>query len=287
MAAMDNALNPNGGRFAPLPDQYAANIIDSGQLGFGPMLRNLDGNTPPVFTSMEVIVTHVPEIFRMVPNGAAFFKAWLELNLVSMDGVDPTYSMDVEGVQVGRDGQQMMVPMKQTRAQLTPSTLTNEKVGNVIWNAGRFWFDNMRHIDTQHATLAALVASGATFPPHVMSMYAADIMLIQHDTTRRPENIIDAMWLTNFFPTDIGSPGYQVNVAEVHRPDRTFTYTCVMQQNANTKAMARRLASITQLHTVDFDYATPLGDGLDPGLENMGQAYQASTWLSNFTNLAA
>ncbi len=285
MAQMSNSLIANGGAFAASPSSYIANLRDSGQLGFGPLLANLDANTPPVFLPLQLVVTHVPTIFNYIENGAAIFKALFETHLVSLEGIDFAYSMEVDGTPVGRDGQMQNVPTKQVRSQISPTALWPEKIGNVVYNFGRVWMNAMHDIDTQAASMAGIIPSGTTLPPLVASMYAADIMLIQYDSTYRPENIIDAFALTNFFPTEIGAPGYQLNALEARRPDRNFTFTCIVQHNNNTVNVAKSLATLTNLHLVNYQDALPIARGIEAQLEGEGMQYQAAEYLSQFTNL--
>lgn len=284
MARQSGSLIANGGRFAPSPNAAIGNVIESGQLGFGPILKNLDGNTPPVFLPMQLVVLHVPTFFNYIQNGPAIFKALFELHLQQMDGFDPQYQMEVEGTPVGRDGQTMDVPMRQTRNKINPTCTWSEKIGNVIYNFGRLWMNAMRDIDTQASSMAGIIPAGTTLPPLVASMYAADILLIQYDTTMRPDNIIDALAITNFFPTDIGSPGYTLNQQQNTRPERQFTFTGVLQHNNNTIALAKNVATLLNLHTVNFQDAHPIADAIETEIRNEGIERQVSQILSTFRN---
>lgn len=285
MARMNGSLIANGGRFGPTESSFIANVAEGGQLGFGPVLKNLDANTPQVQLPLQVIVTHVPTIFNYVDGGVELFKALFETHMVSLDGVDPSYTMETDGTPVGRDGQQQLVPTKHVRGQLTPTASWSEKIGNVVYNLGRFWQNSMHDPDTQASSMAGVIPSGTTLPPLVSSMYGADIMLIQYDTTYRPENIIDAMMLTNFFPTDIGTPGYSMNVTESKMAERTFTFGCILQHNNNTIAVAKSLATLTNLHTINYQDAHPIATSIESELAGEGMARQVSDVLSQFRNM--
>lgn len=285
MARMNGSLIANGGRFGSSSTSYIANVVDGGQLGFGPLLRNLDANTPPVFLPLQLVVTHVPDFFKYIPNGADIFKALFETHLVSMEGIDFSLSMEIDGTPVGRDSQLMNVPTKQVRSQISPQCLWPEKIGNVVYNFGRLWMNAIHDIDTQASSMAGIIPAGTTLPPLVASMYSADIMLIQYDSTYRPENIIDAFALTNFFPTEIGSPGYTLNATETHRPDRTFTFSCIIQHNNNTVSVAKKLANLTKLHTINYQDALPIATSVESEISGKGMELQVSRWISQFRNL--
>jgi len=284
MPQMNGSLIANGGQFAASPSSYIANVIDGGQLGFGPLLGNLDANTPQVYLPLQVVVTHVPTFFNYIENGTAIFKALFETHLISLDGLDFTYLMEVEGTPVGRDGQMQNVPLKQTRSQISPVANWHEKIGNLVYNFGRVWMNAMHDIDTQAASMAGIIPLGTTLPPMVSSMYSCDIMLIQYDSTYRPENIIDAFALTNMFPTSIGAPGYHMNATEVHRPERAFEFTCVLQHNNNTVNVAKSLATLTNLHQVNYQDALPIAQSIESELQGEGMEYQVSEYLSRFQN---
>lgn len=287
MARMTNGLVTNGGRFGPSPSSFVANVVEGGQLGFGPLLKNLDAATPPVFLPLQLVVTHVPGVFQYLDNGIEVFKALFETHLLSMDGLDFVYSMDVDGTPVGRDGQVMNVPTKQVRSQISPTATFPEKIGNLIYNVGRFWMNSIHDPDTQASSLAGLVPQGAVLPPMVASMYTADMFFIQYDSTYRPENIIDAFAITNMFPTEIGSPGYTLNQTEAHRLDRTFNFTGIVQHNNNTVAIARQLATLTNLHTINYQDAHPIATSIEAELNNQGLSRLVSEQLRNFRNMNA
>lgn len=284
MARMNNSLIANGGRFGPSPNSFIANIEDGGQLGFGPLLKNLDANTPVVHLPLQLVVTHVPTIFNYIPGGVEIFKALFETHLVSMEGLDFAYSMETDGTPVGRDGQQQMVPTKQVRSQISPTANWPEKIGNVVYNMGRVWMNAMHDVDTQASSMAGIIPAGTTLPPLVASMYSADIMLIQYDSTYRPENIIDAFALTNFFPTEIGSPGYSLNATETSMPQRSFTFSCIVQHNNNTVAVAKNLATLTNLHRVNYQDAHPIAQSIESELQGTGMESQVANYLSQFRN---
>jgi hypothetical protein len=285
MSQMNGSLIANAGAFGSGDNSYIANIIDGGQNGFGPILPNLDANTPAVYLPLQIIVTHVPTIFKYIPGGVSIFKSLFETSMVSLEGLDFQYTMEVEGTPVGRDGQMQNVPTKQVRSQISPVGLWPEKIGNLVFNMFRIWMNAMRDPDTQASSMAGIIPAGTTLPPLVASMFSADIMCIQYDTTMRPENIIDAFALTNFFPTDIGSPGYQYNTTEVHRPDRSITFTCITQHNRNVTAAAKNIASLLNLHQINFQDALPVAQSIEAEISGEGLERQVAEILETFRPL--
>lgn len=285
MPVMPGSLISNGGSFGSTPTSPIANVRDGGQLGFGPNLPNLDANTPLVLMPLQFTVLHAPSFLDFIPNGVAIFKALFENHLVSMDGLEFSHTMDTEGTPSGRDGQMQMVPVRHARSQITPTCVWPEKLGNLLWNFGKLWMNVMKDVDTQASSMAGVVPSGTILPPHVSSMFSADILATQFDTTMRPENIVDAFIMTNFFPTDIGSPDYRYNALESHRPDRSFTFTTIVQNNNNTVAVAKSIATLTNLHLVNYQDAIPAATSIESQLSNEGMVHTVSEFLSQFQNL--
>jgi len=273
------------GSFGTTPNSWVANIADGGQNGFGPILQNLDGNTPPAFLPLTMVVTHVPTIFQYIPNGPRIFKALFEQCAISWDGLDFNRTMDTDGTPVGKDGQLQHIPTRQTRSQITPSVTWAEKLGNLIYNIGRFWMDAMHDPDTQASSMADIISSGTALPPQVASMWAADILAIQYSQDMRPENIVGAFAMTNFFPTDIGSHGFSMNVNEVHRIDRQFSFTCVVQDNPNVVAKAKQVAQLLKLHEVDYKKALPVVNDISQAVNGEGLSRTVANVFSQFQNL--
>jgi hypothetical protein len=285
MSQMPGSLITNAGPFAATPSSYIGNLVEGGQLGLGPVLPNLDANTPPVFLPLRMIVTHVPTLFQYIPNGVAIFKALFEENIVNFDGLEFTNQMQTDGTPVGRDGQEQMVPLRHTRSAVTPAATFPEKIGNPVYFLHRLWMNAMRDPDTQASNMAGIIPEGTTLPPHVASMYSADFFFIQYDTTMRPENVIDGFALTNVFPTDIGSPGYHMNTQENRRLDRTMTYTGIVQHNPNTAAVAKTLASFLGLHRINYQEALPVAQSVEDAVSGEGLERAVAEIYSQFQNL--
>jgi hypothetical protein len=151
---------------------------------------------------------------------------------------------------------------------------------------GRVWMNAMHDIDTQASSMAGIIPAGTAMPPLVASMYSADLMFIQYDSTYRPENIIDAFALTNFFPTEIGAPGYSLNAVETTMPQRSFGFSCIVQHNNNTVAVAKNLATLTNLHRVNYQDAHPIAQTIEAELRGLGMEHQVSSYLNTFVNQA-
>lgn len=285
MAVMNGSLIPNAGQLGALTESYIANLESGGQNGFGPVLPNLDASTPQVYKPLQFFVTHVPTLFEAIPNGTNYFKALFETHLVSMDGLDYTSTMETSGTPIGRDSQEQHVPVRQNISQITPTCNWAEKLGSPIFKMLRIWMDAMSDRDTQAASMPNLIASTTQMPPHVASMYAADILGVQYDTTYRSGNVVGGFFMTNFFPTDIGSPGYQYNTIEARRIDRSATFHCVVQDNNNTIAMARDIAAVYNLHTVRPMDALPVAQSIDSQIQGEGLQYVVEQVFSKYQNL--
>jgi len=284
MTYQPNALLANGGRFGASPNSVIANLFDSGQTGFGPILTNLDANTPLVLPTLDVTVVTVPKVFQYIQNGPALFKTLFETHMTQMSGLEIEHTIESETVPIGRGGHVQHAPTRQVRSQPTPTCTWPEKLGNIIWNFGRLWANLIRDPDTQAATLSDIIPATTALPPHVASMFGAEILLTQYDPTYRPENILDAIFLTNFMPSNLGSHGYTFDVNQVSRPDREFQFTCIAQCNNNTVAVAKEVAKAKQLHRINYQNANPVATGIDSSLRGEGME-RLMTQLNNFRNM--
>lgn len=269
--AMTDALIYNAGNvFGAFSTSTVGNVAKGGMNGFAPVLANLDAATPQVYCPATIVVMSVPRVFQLVSGGVNWFKSVFETHLVSMDGLDFTQTIETSSTPVGRTGQEHHVPTRQILSQITPSITLPEQIGDVIRNGFVFWANHLADKDSQAATWYDLIPATTAFPPLVSSDYAATLIVIQFDKTHRPENIVGAFIMTNFFPTDLGSPGWHMNVNEVERPDRTISFTCIVQLDSNTRAVAVSVARLLKLHEVRTQESEPVARAVESSIENYG-----------------
>jgi hypothetical protein len=284
MPTMDNALVA-GGKFGSSSDAWISNVVGTGQHGFGPNIPSIDAATPLVILPCQAVVVSTPKIFKLVDGGEKIFKAIIEECVTTWDGLDSSLSLDSDGMNVGRDSQQLMAPTRSNRSQITPSATIPERLGNPIFNLFEWWVKMVSDPDTQAASMASLVPSGTALPPLTMSWFAADIMYLMYDRTYRPENLIRAQLCTNMVPSDIGAPGWNGNLTEVTRPDRQISFTTLMQDGPNVTARGKQIAQALKLHEVDFQKALPGVSDLSTALSG-GLATTTANVLSQFTTLS-
>ncbi len=269
MPYMNNPFLPRT-PLLPTTQSGAGNIITGAQLGFGNNLPNIDAATPLVLRPLVPIITHVPTMFTLVDGLQDILKSLIENHTRSIDGVDLQYTMDSGTTPAGQDGQELNVPTNAKRAQVNPQMMLPEINGNLVWNLFRLWMRMMKDPDTQASSLAGIVPSNQILPPHVLSMYTMDMLFIQYDTTLRPENIVDGYFITSMWPNDIGTAGFKKTIGTSDVVERTVAFHGVLQHNDNTRAVAQSVAQMLQLHTIDYNYATPIAQGVDSNLLNLG-----------------
>ena len=285
MAMADPLIYNAGSVFGTFSTSTIANFTKGGNNGFAPALANLDSLTPQVYCPAQVVVMSVPRVFTLVKNGVAWFKSVFETQLVSMDGLDFTQTIETSSTPVGRTGQEYHVPTRQILSQITPSITLPELIGDPIRKGFVFWGNHLADNQSQAATWYDLIPSNQAMPPLVSSDYAATLIVIQFDKTHRPENIVGAFIMTNFFPTDLGSPGYHVNVNEVERPDRTITFTCIVQMDNNTSVVAISVARLLKLHEVKTQESEPVARVVDTSIEDYGIKYLLDNTQLQWTDL--
>ena len=262
----------------------AVDVLVGGQLGYGNNLPNIDAATPLVMRPIVPIVMHAPTMFtRYAPSMATILKALIETQSKSIDGIDVQYTIDPGTTPAGQDGQELNVPTNAKRAQVNPQFTLPELSGNLVWNFFRIWQRMIKDPDTQASSLAGLVPNiTGNLPPHVLSMFTMDMLFIQYDTTMRPENIIDGYFITSMWPNDIGPAGYRKQTGTSEVLERTIAFHGVLQHNDNTRAVAQKIANTLQLHKIDYNFATPITQQIDPQILNTGLQAATETDIATF-----
>jgi len=260
----------------------AGNIITGGQLGFGNNLPNIDAATPLVLRPIVPIITHAPTMFQYLPGMTDILKALLENHARSIDGIDLQYTIDPGATPAGQDGQELNVPTNAKRAQVNPQFTLPEINGNLVWNFFRLWMRLMKDPDTQAASLAGVIPGSQILRPHVLSMFTMDMLFIQYDTTLRPENIIDGYFITSMWPNDTGVAGFKKQIAQSDVVERTIPFHGVLQHNDNTRAVAQQIASLLRLHTIDYNFSTPIATQVESNILEAGLQLAADADLANF-----
>lgn len=283
MAAQPDALVGNAGRLASDDSGIIGNIMVGAQYGFSNHLDYLDSATPLALPPMRPIVTHAPTMFNYLPNFTSFFKNFIERHIHTFDGVPVQYSNAGTQMLNFADSQQPTMPTDTHRTPIEPNVTCQEVIGNCIWQFHRYWMWMIKDPDTSGASLAGIVPASQSLPPHVFSVFSGDLCCIQFDTTFRPENMIDAYFITAFWPNDIGDAGYRHEHGQTTVPERNISYHGVLQHNRNTAAAGRNIAEILNLHIPNADFATPVAttiesniidDGLRREVSRSASAYQ-------------
>lgn len=286
MAEDTSALIQNAGRLSTLNDDIVANIARGAQLGLGAHLPNLDAATPLVFNPVVPIVISQPTMFKDMAGYADTLKALIEKHAKSIEGIDLEYTMEFAETPAGHDGQQMSMPTNSKRSPVEPSFTFQEVYGNLVWNFIRNWLLLMKHPDTQASSVGAVLAADAVIAPQLLSSMAMDVLFIQFDTTLHYKNIQDAWIITGMMPKGTGPMGAKRTIGESTAPERTINFTGVVQHNANTKMLGRRIAEILSLHRINYGLATPVATQINSLLTNKGTQAEVSAALQNFQLLS-
>lgn len=275
-----NQSNPaglitNAGWIAATDDSTIADINYGAQLGYGPNLPNIDGATPLVLPPVVIIVTHIPTFFNNVHLAPQTIKALFERHAKEVTGIDFGYQLEGAPTPVGQDGQEMHMPTIAKRTAVTPTFTLQEIKGNLIWNLAKTWIEMIKQPDTQASSLAAINLT-TPMSPMLMSSFTMDIACIQFDETMRPENIIDAWFVTNMWPQETGMFGAERRIGQSKIVERQIAFYGVLQHNRNTKVAGQIIANNLGLHKVNFDYAVPFyapggtAGGIDSNLAGLG-----------------
>ena len=277
-------LISNAGLIGATDSSTIADISYGAQLGYGPNLPQIDGATPLVMAPVVAIVTHIPTMFANVNNAPETLKALVERHAKEITGIDFGYQLDGSPTPVGQDGQEMYMPTNSKRTPVTPTFTWQELQGNLVWNFHKNWIEMIKQPDTQASMLSSLDL-GTAMAPMLMSSFTMDILFIQFDSTMRPENIIDAWFITNMWPQETGLIGAKRQIGHSEMPERQVAYYGVLQHNRNTKSVGQIIAAQLGLHRANYDFAVPASVSIDSNISDMGLEAQSTSNQAAFGSL--
>ena len=266
MPVMQNSYIQNAGL---LGRTRTANLIDAAQNGVGVHLPSLDGAMPATWGPAVVVVTHVPRVFTLIKNGESIFKALIERHAKTIDGIDFGYTLESNPHQIGHDKQELFIRTNATRTPVAPNITYDELNDNLIWNFHRTWQWLIRDPDTQTSGVAILNGSDEV-DITLLSSFAADLCVIQFDGTGMPENIIDAFFLTGFWPEETGLIGVKREIGVVETQTRSVPYKAILQHNDRTRSAGIEIASVLQLHRANYVLATPVATEIESRINDLG-----------------
>lgn len=253
------------------PDVNVANAARSGQLGVaGARLTKLDGASPAIFNPVVCIVLSTPALFDKYPKMTEMIVGLIENHAKSITGIDFGYTLETADVPIGHDGQNLKVPTRTTRGQVSPSVTFTELTGNLIWNVFRQWIFAVQNPDTNSSTMSANISNEADIPEWLISAYSMSMLCIQYDPTGLPDRIYDAYIIANMFPTETGEGGFERTINTTQTKERTISFTGVVQHNANTRLLGVNMAKLLNIHKINPEYALP-------GLNGVATAEEAIT----------
>lgn len=283
--AYANGLIGNAGQLGATDTDTIADIQYGAQLGVGPNLPQIDGATPLIMAPTVAIVTHIPTMFNNVQYAPQTLKALVERHAKEISGIDFGYQLEGSPTPVGQDGQELHMPTNAKRTPVTPTFTWQELQGNLVWNFHKNWIEMIKDPDTQASILSSTNIT-SIMSPMLLSSFTMDVLFIQFDPTMRPENIIDAWFITNMWPQETGLIGAKRQIGRSEMPERQIAYYGVLQHNRNTKAVGQIIATTLGLHKANYDFAMPFSSAIDDKITNMGLQEESTTEQKTFVDMA-
>ncbi len=282
MTKMTESLLKNVAKVSNSDTATISNVMEGGPLGVGASLTKIDSATPLTFSPVVPIITHVPTMFNEIENMNDILKALVERHTKSITGIDFGIELEVASSYTLPDGQEVNIPTKAKRTAISPNMTFPEIQGNLIWNFFRTWISLISHPDTHFSKLAAFT-NNTEIDPFVFSFFSMDICFIQFDPTFLPQNIIDAVFVTNMFPKTTGNIGMQKEVGTTQVQERAIDFNGILQHSNNTRAAGVRLAEILKLHEANFDVAPPVADSISEASQGKGLEKEMEEIASEFS----
>lgn len=238
-----------------------------GQYGVGPIFSTLSASSPMVFPRSVIVVTETPRMYNNNLAFAYFLKTMMETLARQVSGIDLSLQLDTHGVEMGRDGQQIEMPTKTKRQQVSPQFTYTEYIGNPIWNAHYKWMTDIQDPDTDAIGLKNYIDRGEQFD---FRLFGLTMFVMQPDMTFQTSRLLNSWIITNVWPKTFGDFGAKVEMTGTQVMERSVNYSGYIIHNNDTIAVGQRLWNSMNLETVNFrKLATGLGD-VNKQIQNSG-----------------
>lgn len=172
----------------------------SGQMGFAPDLRYWVNNANLKQQNLIPILIEAPRAFQYLNNPdkrIAILRAMVEIHPRSIEGLDASLNVAVDGTPVGGDGQQQQEFVNVTREVSQPTFVWDDKYGRPFGLTLEDWVtQTMADPATKVANVATLAGNRPT--DMLPDQYSMTMLFIEPDPTMR--SVIKAFLCANMFP---------------------------------------------------------------------------------------
>jgi len=279
MSGTNNNFISNASIFGGGAGITVANMEVGAQLGVGIQPKNLDAATPLLFTPTVIVVMQLPTMYndaKYLPL-TKMIKALLEGCAKSVTGIDFEYTLETLDQPAGNDGQNLKIPSKTKRSEVTPTFTIPEVTGNLVWNIFTQWTNDAQNADT-NASMATIDKPG-TF---TMSAYSMSMMAIQFDPTMIPENIVASAYYTGMFPTSPGGTlGLERQIATPKVMDRDVVFSGLVMHNQYIHKLGIQIAKILQLRKAVYLNERTGVTSINSAIANAGLVEQVKAVIAN------
>lgn len=240
----------NGDASAPM-----INTIHGGQQGYssvlgkisnGELVNNFISNQAYVSKDVIPILIQAPEFFQYMPDPKGLektLKSIMETHSITIDGLNSTLTVEMEGHAIGGSGEQQEEVTDVTRAVSEPTHEFVEKINKPI---NKFWENFIRYgiMDENSKVPQVTLLEGfdGKDRPYDAGMYSFVMLYIEPDTTYT--KVVNAWLCGNMIPKtggentgkkDKSSPG------ELSRLSIPFSAITVPSSNKEVYALADKL----------------------------------------------
>lgn len=203
MGRIANTILTSGQAYGQGQKQPMVDIDYGGMFGFAPDLKQLVSNQQYVRQNVIALVVEPPKGFEQLPNPDKWFsglRSLIELQTLSIDGLNGTLEVQTAETPVGGGGQMQQDPTNVTEARSNVTMRWPEKYGRVIGQYLEGWIRNL--IMDPHSKYPAIINMQNRPADMLMDMYAMSVMFIEPDPTHQ---FVTKAWLgTNMYPLTSG-----------------------------------------------------------------------------------
>ena len=225
-----------------------------GQMGFGPDLRYWVNNANQKQQNLIPILIEAPRGFQYLNNPekrVEILRAMVEIHPRSIEGLDASMNVQVDGTPVSGDGQQQQEFVNVTREVSQPTFVWDEKYGRPFGLTLEDWVSQtMADPATKVANVVTIDGNRPT--DMLPDQYAMTMLFIEPDPTMR--SVIKAFLCTNMFPQ--GKVGDYTGRRDITQPLQLVQYsqqfTALTQVGAGVNLIAQSV-----LEGININNANP------------------------------
>lgn len=248
----------------PLVDENGkSDLTVGGQLGWATNLKELAHSTPYIQQPPRIHLTRAPGWMlrhKDKDNLIKILVALVEQHAKSWTGFETNSDISTQEVEIGKDGQKLVVPVNRTRSNITPTAAYDTKDGASDVKFWRYYLDTaISHPEMNGPNLAELLNIPDSWS---IEEYTFDVLVYEESTTGKA--IVWSMACAGLWPsTDIPVAMDRVVADGRKAHEYTMTFPCVYQDGPEVDKAALKLSQSLKVNSINPNLKPSYFDEVD------------------------